>query len=325
MLTETDPTWRLRADGAVAVLGGGLMGHAIAAVFVGHGYDVTCCEPDETTRSTLANRVDDVVATLNQSGPPRGRLGLVGHVGHLSPNTALVIEAAPESLTLKQELLAAVALTCPDAVLATNTSVFRVGDVGALVEDPHRVVGTHWWNPPHLIPLVEVVQGRDTDLAVVRGVMQLLASLGKTPVHVRRDTPGFIGNRLQHALWREAMALVQEGVCDAATVDDVVRNSIGLRLSEVGPLENADFVGLDLTLAIHSYVFAALSTAATPLPVLREAVSRGDLGAKTGKGFLNWPEGQREDTARRLSERIRLLTSLASGPRASSPRPTTPA
>ena len=290
------------------------MGHAISAIFIAHGYNVTCCEPSEDTRATLPVRVDEVIATMGHPSDRRGQLTLVSEPTQLSPDTLLVIEAAPEILELKQELLASVAIVCRDAVLATNTSVFRVSEVGALVDDRRRVLGTHWWNPPHLIPLVEVVQSVDTDPAFVHGIIELLSSLGKVPVHVRRDTPGFIGNRLQHALWREAMALVQEGVCDAEAVDHVVRNSIGLRLSEVGPLENADYVGLDLTLAIHSYVFRALSTAVTPLKVLQDAVNAGDLGAKTGRGFLLWPEGKREETARRLSERIQLLTALPSGP-----------
>jgi 3-hydroxybutyryl-CoA dehydrogenase len=291
------------------------MGHAIVAIFIAHGYDVTCCEPNEEIRANLSVRVDEVIATMDDSDIRRGQLTLVSGASQLPTDTSLIIEAAPENLKLKQELLALVAAACPDAVVASNTSVFCISEVGVLVDDQRRLVGTHWWNPPHLIPLVEVVQSEYTDPAVVHGVIALLTSLGKAPVHVQRDTPGFIGNRLQHALWREAMALIQEGICDASAVDDVVRNSFGLRLSEVGPIENADYVGLDLTLAIHSYVFRALSTAVAPLKILQDAVSAGDLGAKTGRGFLEWPEGKRDETTRRMSQRIRLLTALPSGPR----------
>jgi 3-hydroxybutyryl-CoA dehydrogenase len=308
VLNESD-RWRLPEGGRVAILGAGLMGHAIAAIFVTNGYDVTCLDPDAPTRDSLAKRVDTVVAQL-PSAAKMGSLRAVSESSELNPTTLLVVEAAPENLVLKQDLLSRIARCCPDAVLATNTSVYRVGDVGALVDDRSRVIGTHWWNPPHLIPLVEVIQGPETNPAIVAGVMELLRSLGKTPVHVRKDTPGFIGNRLQHALWREAMALVQEGICDATAVDLVVRNSIGLRLSEVGPIENADYVGLDLTRAIHEYVFPALSTAQKPLPILEEAVAAGHLGAKTGRGLLEWPEGAREATGRRLSARVKLLASL---------------
>ncbi len=308
MLTGSAP--RPLAEGPVAVLGAGLMGHAIAAIFAAHGHRVTCLEPDGATRESLAERVDAVIAQLPEGASLRGSVAAVGDVDELDATTALVVEAAPENLDLKRQLLAAVAQCCPVAVIATNTSVYRVGDVAADVEDRARVVGTHWWNPPHLIPLVEVVQGPDTDPAVVYGVIELLYALGKTPVHVKRDTPGFIGNRLQHALWREAMALIDEGVCDARAVDLVVRNSIGLRLSEVGPIENADYVGLDLTRAIHEYVFPALSTAQRPLPVLEAAVAAGHLGAKSGRGFLEWPEGARAATSQRLTDRVKLLTAL---------------
>jgi len=286
------------------------MGHALAAIFIAHGCDVTCVESDPTNRESLAERVDVVVEQL--SLPSRGVLRSVTTVGELDASTRLVIDAVSERLDLKQRLFADVETVCPDAALATNTSVFRVGDVASLVLDRSRVIGTHWWNPPHLVPLVEVIQGTDTNPFLVAGMMALLVSLGKTPVHVRRDTPGFIGNRLQHALWREAMALVDEGVCDPADVDLVVRNSIGLKLSTIGPMENADYVGLDLTHAIHEYVFPALSTAQAPLPVLETALRHGRLGAKSGQGFLEWPEGARAATARRLDERVRLLTSLGS-------------
>jgi 3-hydroxybutyryl-CoA dehydrogenase len=301
--------WQLEEGDQVAVLGGGLMGHALAAIFLSRGYLVTGVESDDTSRAALASRVDKVVAQLPRSATT-GALHVVAAPSELGPDTRLVIEAVPEVLELKRDLMSHVAAACPLAVLATNTSVFRVGDVAERVADRSRVVGTHWWNPPHLIPLVEVVEGAETSAAVVEGMMRLLTSLGKSPVHVRRDTPGFIGNRLQHALWREAMALVQEGVCDAHDVDVVVRTSIGLKLSAVGPLENADYVGLDLTRAIHEYVFPALSTAQQPLDILEEAVARGHLGAKTRRGLLTWPEGAREATSRRLDERVRLLTSL---------------
>jgi len=309
VLDESD-RWRLPEGGRVAVLGAGLMGHAIAAIFVNAGYDVTCVDPDAPTRESLAERVDAVIAQLPTAAETTRTVSAVSEPSELDPATLLVVEAAPEQLALKQDLLSRVAKFCPDAVLATNTSVYRVGDVGALVDDRSRVIGTHWWNPPHLIPLVEVIQGPETNPAIVTGMMALLRSLGKTAVHVQKDTPGFIGNRLQHALWREAMALIQEGICDATAVDVVVRNSIGLRLSEVGPIENADYVGLDLTRAIHEYVFPALSTAQKPLPILEEAVAADHLGAKTGRGLLEWPEGAREATSRRLTARVKLLTSL---------------
>ena len=312
-MLETATPWRLDADAPVAVLGAGLMGHAIAGIFLAFGHDVVCYDPVKEARDMLTTRVERVVVDLATGRAP-GSLAVVGDLTQLDRGTAFVTEAAPENLDLKRHLMRDVAQACPNAVLATNTSVYCVRDVGQLLEERGRLLGTHWWNPPHLVPLVEVVQGDQTAPGIVDGVVTLLGTVGKKPVVVHRDTPGFIGNRLQHALWREAMALVEEGICDAVAVDEVVRNSIGLRLSEVGPLENADYVGLDLTMAIHSYIFPVLSTAVQPLAVLREAVEAGHLGAKSGHGFLDWPKGSREETARRLADRVKLLASLASGP-----------
>jgi 3-hydroxybutyryl-CoA dehydrogenase len=177
------------------------------------------------------------------------------------------------------------------------------------MQDRTRAIGTHWWNPPHLVPIVEVVQGAETNDALVLWMMNLLHSLGKTPVHVRTDTPGFIGNRLQHALWREAFALLEEGVADAATIDLVVSQTIGLKLPALGPLENADYVGLDLILAIHEYVFPALSRATEPSRFLRDAVLQGRLGAKSGEGLFVWPDGQRERVVERLNKQLQRATS----------------
>jgi 3-hydroxybutyryl-CoA dehydrogenase len=302
--------WRLPDGGRVAVLGGGLMGHALVGVFLAGGFDVVCVETDGSTRASLRERVVRVIDQLPDRGAEHGRLNVVGAVTDLDSTIGLVVEAVPENLGLKRELFARVAAICPTAVLATNSSVYRVGDVGGLVPDGSHVIGTHWWNPPHLVPLVEVIEGERTDSRVVEGMIDLLATLGKTPVHVKKDTPGFIGNRLQHALWREAMDLVQEGVCEPHDIDLVVRNSIGLRLSVVGPMENADYVGLDLTHAIHEYVFPALSVANAPLAILEAAVEAGDLGAKTGRGFFEWPEGARESLGRKIAERVELLVSL---------------
>jgi 3-hydroxybutyryl-CoA dehydrogenase len=291
------------------------MGHALAAIFLTHGFDVVCVETDPATLATLHARVASVIDTLRQRAAKplsnkAGELTTVPAITRLGASIRLVVEAVPEDLPLKQSLFAQLEELCPNAVLATNSSVYRVADVASLTRDPSRVIGTHWWNPPHLIPLVEVIQGENTDAAIVRDMMALLTSFGKSPVHVRRDTPGFIGNRLQHALWREAFALVEEGVCSAEEVDLVVRTSFALRLSVIGPLANADFVGLDLTRAIHEYVFPALSTSQVPSVLVDEALAAGRTGAKSGLGLLEWPPGSRDALSARMSERIALLVAL---------------
>jgi 3-hydroxybutyryl-CoA dehydrogenase len=152
--------------------------------------------------------------------------------------------------------------------------------------------------------VVEVVRGERTDASTVDWIVAVLDRLGKLPVRVERDVPGFMGNRLQHALWREAIALVADGVCTADTVDLVVRNTIGLRLAEMGPIENADYVGLDLTRAIHGTVLPTLNRDRAPSPLLGQLIAAGRLGAKSGRGLLDWPAGAREAAARRLDAHV---------------------
>jgi 3-hydroxybutyryl-CoA dehydrogenase len=294
----------------VAVTGTGLMGRGIAAVFAGKGHAVSLYDSDATALETaVAALAGDTGETgdTNDSGvaaaPPasvRAERDLAAAV----EGADVVIEAIVENLDAKRALFAKLDALLPTAVLATNTSVLPVSLIAERTERPDRVVGTHWWNPPQLIPIVEVVRGRHTSEATMDRAVELLGSLGKTPVRVERDVPGFVGNRLQHALWREAIALVADGVCDAETVDLVVRETLGLRLGAMGPLENADYVGLDLTLAIHEAVLPSLNRDAGPSSLLRAHVAAGDLGAKTGRGFLAWPPGTREAAARRLRAHV---------------------
>jgi 3-hydroxybutyryl-CoA dehydrogenase len=287
-----------------AVVGAGLMGHRIAGILAGGGLAVrlTDARPDVLDGATPA--AGELAAERAVRRAP-GPVTAVADLAEAVRGVDLVIEAVVENLTVKQELFARLDSLAPGAVLATNTSVLPVTAIAERVRDAGRVVGTHWWNPPDLIPVVEVVPGERTDPAIPERVITLLRALGKRPVLVRRDVPGFVGNRLQHALWREAIALVDEGIADAETVDLVVRNTIGLRLGCMGPIENADYVGLDLTLAIHEAVLPGLERSTEPSPLLRRLVAAGRLGAKTGSGLLAWPDGARQATAVRLSEHVR--------------------
>jgi 3-hydroxybutyryl-CoA dehydrogenase len=173
------------------------------------------------------------------------------------------------------------------------------------LEGKHRALGTHWWNPPYLVPLVEVVRTAETSDAAVAATMELLKSIGKSPVEVKKDVPGFVGNRLQHALWREAIALVAEGVCDAETVDEVVKSSFGARLAVLGPLENADLVGTELTRSIHSYVLPALDRSTTPSPYLDRLIEQGRLGFKSGAGFRKWTPEEQATLRQRVTKHLK--------------------
>ena len=165
-------------------------------------------------------------------------------------------------------------------------------------------MGTHWWNPPHLIPLVEVVRTVDTRQDVIDRTVALLRDAGKVPVVVHRDVTGFIGNRLNQAMWREALALIEAGVCDAETIDIVVKSSFGLRLPVLGPMENADLIGLELTRNLHALLFPDLSDAKTASPLLDDAIARGDTGLSAGAGLRRWTPGDAEAVRRRLAAHL---------------------
>lgn len=278
-----------------AVIGAGLMGRRLALVAARAGADVSLYDANATVldqaRSAVASEAPQVRICASLADAVR--------------DADFLTEAIVENLQVKQALFAEMSALNPDCILATNTSVLPVSRIAENVQNPERVVGTHWWNPPDLIPVVEVVRGKMTSDDVMSRTIEILRSWGKTPVRVEKDVPGFVGNRLQHALWREAIAMVAEGVCDAETVDLMARNTLGLRLGAMGPIENADYVGLDLTLAIHDAVLPSLNRDQHPSSLLSDMVADGKLGAKSGQGFLAWPQGARDEAATRLAGHIR--------------------
>lgn len=278
----------------IAVIGAGLMGHGIAQVFAGGGLAVSVYDPAPAALSALRDRVRANLRDLGEDEAAADRVTPVSNLAEAVREADFVVEAALENLAVKQELFVAIEAACrPDAILASNTSVIPITGIMSGLRGRARALGTHWWNPPFLVPLVEVIGTEWTAPEVIGRTMALHKALGKVPVHVKRDVPGFVGNRLQHALWREAIALVEQDICDAETVDLVVKNSFGRRLGVLGPIENADLVGTDLTLAIHQTVLGAIDGRPGPSPYLEKLVAEGRLGMKSGEGFRRWtPEQQ---------------------------------
>lgn len=293
------------ADQTIAVIGGGLMGAGIAQIFAVAGHDVTVFEPNAEVRASLHERTKNNLAIIGEDESAADRIALVSDMAGAVAGATYVTEAAPERLELKRTIFAELVQLAPrDCILASNTSVIPITRIAEGLETADRIVGTHWWNPPYLIPLVEVVQAQQTSDTVISATMALLKSIGKSPAHVKKDTPGFVANRLQHALWREAIAMVAEGVCDAGTLDDCVKNSFGLRLPVLGPLENADMVGLDLTLDIHKTMMPELDRHDRPNELLSGLVDAGALGFKTGEGFQKWTPEQMDETRKRLLQHL---------------------
>lgn len=278
----------------IAVIGAGLMGHGIAQVFAMAGHTVTVTDPSADALASLRERIGRNLAQLGQDPRCTDRVLPVASQHECVAVADVVFEAGPEDLAWKQHLFTQLEQQAPaHALLASNTSVIPITQIMQGVVSAHRALGTHWWNPPYLVPLVEVIKTPRTGATEAQHMSDLLAAAGKTPALVEKDVPGFIGNRLQHALWREAIALVEQGVCDAATVDTVVKASFGRRLPVLGPLENADLVGIELTLAIHDTVLPAIDRRPGPSPYLRRLIDAGRLGMKSGEGFQRWsPERQ---------------------------------
>ncbi len=287
----------------ISVIGSGLMGSGIAQVFASKNYNVYLYNrphPDDAKGEFLAKRLEgirSILTTMAQRG-----LGSESEIdsimGRIKPTTSLdeatsdvqfIIENVAEDLELKQKVFQDLDQRCPlETILATNTSVMSPTDVAAKSRHRERILATHWWNPAYMIPLVEVVKGKDTSDEVLDTTYNLMKNAGKHPIKVLKDVPGFVCNRLQHALAREAVSIVERGIADAATVDDAIKKGFGIRLPALGPLEGTDMVGLDMLLAIQNYVLKHLEDSHDASPLLKEKVEKGELGIKTGRGFYTW-------------------------------------
>jgi 3-hydroxybutyryl-CoA dehydrogenase len=273
----------------ISVIGAGLMGHGIAQVFAVAGHDVTITDTVMKNLDTVEARIAANLRDLGDDESAISRVRSCVDLAEAVRGADYVVEAVLEDLPLKQKLFAEIERHVrPDTILASNTSVIPITSIMQGLKKRERALGTHWWNPPFLVPLVEVIGTEWTSPQAIAWTMDLHQAAGKKPAHVKKDVPGFIGNRLQHALWREAISLVENGICDAETVDAVVKASFGRRIAVLGPLENADLVGTDLTLAIHDNVLSAIDSRPGPSPYLKKLVADGKLGFKSGEGFRKW-------------------------------------
>lgn len=300
----------------VTVIGAGIMGHGIAQVFALAGHPVRIFDPNpeilasakERVRASLNSFVQVGLVTEPEAGRCLENITLCPEMADACRGAGLVVEAAPEKMDLKRELFAQIEpLVERDAILASNTSALAISEVGRDLAHPGRFVGTHFWNPPQVIPCVEVIPGDRTDPEVCDRIVALLQGAGKVPVRLKYDIPGFLGNRLQHALQREALALVEQGVAEPEDVDRVVRYGFGLRMALMGPLERADFAGLETTLAVQRYLLPLLEKRIEGSPSLVALVEQGRHGVKSGGGFYDWPP---EKAAQRQAQRDRALLEI---------------
>src|SRR5579883_3099956 len=291
---------------SAAVIGTGMMGPGIAlSLALGGVRSTIVSRAPETAAAGLA-KARGLAGVLLENGLAPGdaiarALGLLDACADFDAAVSaasLVIESGPEDMDYKQSLFARMdARARPDAVLATNTSGLSITAIASRCTRPERVLTTHFWNPPHLMPLVEIVKGEKTSGEVAEAIRKLLADCGKTPVVVKKDRPGQLGNRLQMALVREAAHIVAEGIADAEDVDAVAKNGFGLRMPAYGIFEHQDIVGLDLGIRVVEYVAQDLYNEPRAPENMRELVRAGKVGAKAGQGFYDW-SGKSADEVR---------------------------
>jgi 3-hydroxybutyryl-CoA dehydrogenase len=299
----------------VAVIGAGLMGHGIAQDFAAHGYEVHLYARsqdrlDHALRNIqsgleLAQRLGKLSSEQAASTLPRIRTGTV--LEDLVADADLVVEAVSENLVLKQQFFGRLDCACPrHTILASTTSTLLPSALASATRRPDRVIVAHYFNPPALVPLVEVVRGPETSDETVATVRDLLLSVGKRPALIEKELIGFIASRLQAALGREACSLVERGVATPEDIDTVVKYSFGRRLAVAGIFEVGDLAGLDVYMAAGP-LFRELESSAEVPTILQQKVERGELGVKTGQGFYTWtPESAaalRERIGRALVER----------------------
>jgi 3-hydroxybutyryl-CoA dehydrogenase len=294
----------------VAVLGSGLMGNGLVQVFA-KDKDTSVVlrsrskknNPLDGVRKNLDILIENDAMTEEEAGAILSRISFTDDMEEALDGTDLVVECVLEVMEIKQDLFRDIEPLCkPGCVLATNTSVMSITEIASKTQDKSRVVGTHFWNPPYLIPLVEVVKGEETSMAVVDGVYDYLKKIGKKPVKCMKDVQGFVANRLQHAIWREALYMVEAGIADAATVDEALKYGPGLRWPHLGILENVDMVGTDLSLNIQRGVIPYLTDNKEPSALLVKLVEEGKLGFKSGEGYQKWTPEEAAERNRALRE-----------------------
>jgi 3-hydroxybutyryl-CoA dehydrogenase len=290
------------------VLGTGMMGPGIAATLALGGVEATVISrtSDGAAKGEAAARAAlnalDVAGLLapGEAQDAAGRISSDCDLDGLLPDTDLVIESIVEDMAVKQDLFARMdRLAAPGAILASNTSGLSITQIGAKCERPERVVTTHFWNPPHLMPLVEIVLGEKTSPELAATLKDLLKACGKAPVVVKKDRPGQLGNRLQMALFREAVNIVAEGIADAEDVDRAASLGFGLRLPAYGILEHIDLVGLKLASSVCDYTARDLYSERCAPPLFAEKIARGESGAAAGKGFYDWSKKCADDVKAR--------------------------
>jgi 3-hydroxybutyryl-CoA dehydrogenase len=279
------------AGKTVGVIGGGTMGADIAATFAACGWTAHIVNPNDEMLKSLPQRLETALRALGHAFAA-DQFVVSDNLEDLPwPQVDIVIEATPEKLELKRKVFSRLEnLAQPNIPLCSNSSAIPIGRIGEGLKTQHRMVGTHYFMPAHLVPAVEVVCSIHTEKALADHVSAILRSIGKVPVRVNLDIPGFLANRIQHALAREAISLVERGIASPADVDNAVRYGFGFRYIAAGPLLQRDHAGMDVHCAAAATIYPDLCNSAVPSPYMTDKVRAGHIGMKSGKGFYDWSE-----------------------------------
>jgi 3-hydroxybutyryl-CoA dehydrogenase len=312
----------------IAVVGAGLMGHGIALELAAHGFTVQLHDRDlaqlDRARDGITNglarlvEIERITPEAATAAPARITMGR--DLRAAVSETDLVIEAVSEDLEVKRTLFRHLdAWAPPHAILASNTSTFMPSLLATATERPRQVIVTHYFNPPYLLPLVELVRGDQTSDETVETLRALYQRIGKSPAVVQREAPGFVGNRLQMALLREALAIVEAGIASPADVDTIIRSSFGRRLAVAGVFEVFEAAGWDLTLTVAEQLFPAIDRSPEPPMSLRQKVTRGELGLKSGQGFYTWTPDEAAALRQRIADGLAAIARLSDSASARDP------
>ncbi|WP_432452547.1 MULTISPECIES: 3-hydroxyacyl-CoA dehydrogenase family protein [unclassified Agarivorans] len=293
----------------ITIVGGsGMMGVGIAQIFSGGGRNVTIktrnvsnCTAIEDMSAQLDMFVREGLLDESKKDGILDRVSVTADAIEAYADADLIFESVPEVMEIKHATFKEMEeYAKPECIFASGTSVKSITEIAAAVEKRDRVIGMHFWNPAVLIPLVEVIRTQASRDDIVSSAMHLLQECGKAPAECKKDVPGFLANRLQHALWREAFYMLDQGIADANTIDECIKNSFGFRLPQIAPFENADMVSTELSLNIHNYIFEHLYSGLEPSTKLKQLVAEGKQGFKTGEGFQHWSEASATESKNRL-------------------------
>lgn len=303
----------------IAVIGAGLMGHGIALEFAVAGFDVAINDVNDAALDDAWKRIRESAKLMQQfslinaetAELAMSRIRSAPDLQSAGRDADIVVEAMSEDLEKKKAVFRQLDEICPPrTIFASNSSSFMPSLMAEATSRPDRFLGAHYFNPAYLLPLVEVIHGSKSSTATVELVTTILLRVGKSPVQVRKEVPGFIGNRIQSAVWREVLALVRNGVATPQDVDLVMTTSLGRRWSVAGPFETADLAGLDLILAILDQLLPSIASSRDAPEILRDKVVQGELGVKTGVGFRGeWPPERVRETRMRLAHALTTIDS----------------